>query len=274
MFRLGLRMARHAVSVTVAALLAGAALPLPAQRPWDAQTYFAAVLTPTAALPPLATPAMLGRPGYGVGLDALYAYGRLSAEHRLDVHTVGASVELTTLAAHLSVSATGAYQIPDCGAAAPCEGYPIAGVGGDLRVASWDASDGFSPGLATLSLHAEGGLGFPRGARARSAAAGLTVALVGTSGLDRTLRVVAFATPQAVWGRLRVHDPAAFGRQFGSLLFPDSSGFAESRVRFMAAGGLAVVSSRTGLGLHVAVQHVLVHGARPRVGAGVSWRSR
>ena len=149
----------------------------------------------------------------------------------------------------------------------------MARVGSSLRVTSWDLSDDFSPGLATLSLHAEGGLGFPRGARARSAAAGLTVALVGTSGMDRTLRVVAFATPQAVWGRLRVHDPAEFGRQFGSPL-TDDSGFAASRVRFMAGGGLAVVSSRTGLGLHVAVQHVVVHGARPRVGVGVSWRSR
>jgi hypothetical protein len=274
MFRLGLRMARHAVSVTVAALLAGAALPLPAQRPWDAQTYFAAVLTPTAALPPLAMPAMLGRPGYGVGLDALYAYGRLSAEHRLDVHTVGASVELTTLAAHLSVSATGAYQIPDCGAAAPCEGYPMAGVGGTLRVATWDVSDDLSPGLATLSLHAEGGLGFPKGARARSAAAGLTVTLVGTHDTDGTLRVVAFGTPQAVWGHLRVDDPAELNQQFGTSLTEGSNGFEKSRVRFMAGGGLAVVSTRTGLGLHVAVQHVLIHGARPRVGAGVTWRSR
>src|SRR5919201_5846295 len=142
-------MARHAVSVALAALWAGAALPLPAQRAPDAQTYYAAVLAPTAALPPLATPATLGQPSLRVGLDALYAYAKLSARQRHDVHTVGAGVELTTLAAHLSVRATGAYQMPDCGAAAPCEGYPIAGVGGDLRVASWDVSDAFSPGLAT-----------------------------------------------------------------------------------------------------------------------------
>jgi hypothetical protein len=264
-------MARHAVSVALAALWAGAALPLPAQRPRDAQTYFAAVLTPTAALPPLATPAMLGQPGLSVGLDALYAYGKLSAQHRLDVHTVGAGAELTTLAARLSVSATGAYQIPDCGGAAACESYPMAGVAGTLRVASWDVNDDLSPGLATLSLHAEGGLGFPKGARARSAAAGLTVTLVGTDG---TLRVVAFGTPQAVWGRLRVDDPAELNQQFGSSLIEGSNGFETSRVRFMAGGGLAVVSMRTGLGLHVAVQHVLVHGARPRVGVGVSWRSR
>jgi hypothetical protein len=34
------------------------------------------------------------------------------------------------------------------------------------------------------------------------------------------------------------------------------------------------VNTRAGVGLHFGVQHVVVHGARPRVGVSVSWRSQ
>lgn len=265
-------MTRHARSVAVALLLMAVPVSLAAQRLADAPTYFATVLTPVGALPPLATPAQLGMPRLvGVGLDVLYGYGKMSALQQLSLHTVGAAVELALFRGFLSVSGTGAYMIPDCGAAAVhCAEYPMGGAAATLRVARWSSVDPLSEGYVTLALHAEAGMGFPRGGRARSAAAGPSVTFVGTRG---TLRVIAFVTPEAVWGRLKVDDPARFDRQFGSVFALGDSTFEESGVRFMTGGGLALVSTRTGLGLHVGVQHVLIHGSRPRVGASVSWRS-
>jgi hypothetical protein len=264
-------MARRALPAFVAALLAGASTSVAAQRPSDAPTYFATILTPTGALPPLVLPAPVGAPRLGVGLDVLYGYGELVGQRRLSLHTVGASVELTILAAHLSVRGTGAYLVPDCGRVMHCDGYPMAGASAALRVASWNVDDALTPGLATLSLNADGGIGYPDGGRAESAAAGLTVTLIGTSG---TLRVVAFGTPQVVWGRLRIDDPVAFNQQFGSVLSLDDAAFEESGIRYLVGGGIAVLSTHTGLGLHLGVQHVLVHGARTRVGVSVTWRSR
>lgn len=266
-------MFRHArsLAMTLALSLGAASTPLAAQRPADAPTYFATVLTPVGALPPLVAPAQLGmRRLVGIGFDVLYGYGKLSAEQDLPLHTVGAQVDLAFLHGVLSVSGTGAYMIPDCGAMLHCSEYPMGGAAATLRLARWSGIDPLSQGYATFALHAEAGVGFPRGGQSRAAAAGPSVTFVGTHG---TLRVIAFATPEAVWGRLRVDDPARFDRQFGSLFALSDSTFTRDGFRFMAGGGLAVLSTRTGLGLHVGVQHVIVHGARPRVGASVSWRS-
>jgi hypothetical protein len=262
-------MDRHLLPVAAAALLLLAPAPGSAQRPADAPTYYAAVLTPVGALPPLALPAMISAPSLGVGLDLLYGYGRLVEGDRVPMHTVGASPELTLLFGRLSVQATGAYQAPDCGLAMHCDGYFMGGASGALRVAKWDVGDELTPGFATLSLHADAGAGFPRGGRTQAAAAGLSATFVGTRG---SLRIIAFGTPQAVWGRLKVDDPTRFNDQLGGGLLLDGP-FTKSDLRFMIGGGLAVVSTRTGLGLHLGIQHVAVHGAKPRVGVGVTWRS-
>jgi hypothetical protein len=262
-------MARSALYVAATCLTAVTS-PLTAQRPASAPTYFAAVLTPTGALPPLVTPAMFGRPSLGLGLDLRYGYARLSRAQPLPVHTVAANFDLALLGGHLSLSATGAYLLPDCGAAMHCDGYPMGGAGVTLRVANWAVDDGVSPGRATLALHGEGGVGLPRGGTARSASAGLAVTLIGEHG---TLRVAAFGLPQVVWGRLRITDPAAFDRQFGSVFSLGDETLDARDVRFVAGGGLAVLGTRSGLGLHLGVQQVVVHGARPRVGVGISWRT-
>jgi hypothetical protein len=261
-------MSRHLLPVA-AALLLGAPAVASAQRPSDAPTYFAAVLTPVGALAPVAMPAMISEPSLGVGLDVLYGYGKLAQDDRVPIHTVGASPELTLLFGRLSLQGTAAYQFPDCGLAIHCDGFFMGGANAALRLAKWDVGDELTPGFATLALHGDAGAGFPRGGRAQSAAAGLSVTFVGTRG---STRVMAFATPQAVWGRLKVDDPTRFNDQFGGGLLLDGP-FTKSDVRFMIGGGLAVVSTRTGLGLHFGVQHIAVHGAKPRVGLGVTWRS-
>jgi len=261
-------MTRHVLPIA-AALLLGAPTLASAQRPSDAPTYYAAVLTPAGALPPLAMPAMILEPSLGVGLDLLYGYGKLVRDDRVPMHTIGASPELTLLFGRLSVRAIGAYQIPDCGLAMHCDGFFMGGASAALRLAKWDVGDELAPGFATLALHADAGAGFPRGGRAEEGSAGLSVTFVGTR---RATRVIAFATPQAVWGRLKVNDPTRFNDQLGGGLLLDGP-FTKSDVRFMVGGGLAVVSTRTGLGLHFGIQHVVVHGAKPRVGLGVTWRS-
>lgn len=266
-------MARRMLLVATALLSTVGLAPLSAQRPASAPTYFATVMTPVGALPPLAMPAQLGAPRLGVGLDLVYGYGKLSAEQRLPLHTVGAQVELAPFGGILSVSGNGAYLIPDCGVAVHCDAFPMVGATAALRISRWTVTEPLSPGFVTLALHAEGGLGFPKGGRARAAAAGPSVAFVGTHGTSGTLRVIAFITPQAVWGRLRVSDPAAFDQQFGSPFALGDTTLEEKGVRFLIGGGLAVVDMRSGVGLHFGIQHVVVHGARPRVGVSVSWRS-
>lgn len=261
-------MSRHVLAVT-AALLFGASSVASAQRPADAPTYFAAVLTPVGALPPLAMPAMIATPSLGVGIDVLYGFGKLVQDDRVPMHTVGVSPEVTLLFGRLSVRATGAYQIPDCGLAMHCDGFFMGGASAALRLARWDVGDELSPGFATLALHGDAGAGFPRGGRAEQGSAGLTVTFVGTRG---STRIIMFGTPQALWGRLKVNNPTRFNDQLGGGLLLDGP-FTKSDVRFMVGGGLAVVSTRTGLGLHFGIQHVAVHGAKPRVGLGVSWRS-
>jgi hypothetical protein len=212
---------------------------------------------------------MITEPSLGVGLNVLYGYGKLVRDDRVPMHTVGASPEVTLLFGRLSVQGTGAYQIPDCGISRHCDGFFMGGASAALRLAKWDVGDVLTPGFATLSLHGDAGAGFPRGGRAESAAAGLSVTFVGTRG---TTRIIMFGTPQAVWGRLKVDDPTRFNDQLGGGLILDRP-FTEHDIRFMVGGGLAVVSTRTGLGLQLGIQHVVVHGAKPRVGVGITWRS-
>jgi hypothetical protein len=266
-------MARRTLRVATALLSTVGLTPLAAQRPASAPTYFATVMTPVGALPPLAMPAQLGASRFGVGLDLVYGYGRLSAEQHLPLHTIGAQVELALLGGMLSVSGNGAYLIPDCGVALHCDAFPMVGAAAALRISRWAVADPSRSGFVTLALHAEGGLGFPKGGRARAAAAGPSVTFVGTHGTSGTLRVIGFVTPQAVWGRLRVSDPAEFDQQFGSPLAPGDTTLEKEGVRFLIGGGLAVVNTRARVGLHFGIQHVVVHGARPRVGVSVSWRA-
>jgi hypothetical protein len=263
-------MARHASAAAAALMIATAAMPLSAQRPADAPTYVAAVLTPVGALPPLVTPAQLGTPRYGIGLDVRYGYGELSGTRNLPMHAVGAQAELALIGGFLSVSGTGAYLIPDCGPARHCEEYPMFGAGASLKVGRWTVEDLVSRGYVTLALEADAGLGLPKGGQARAASAGPSVTFVGERG---TLRVIGFVTPRALWGRLRIDDPARFDAQLGSVFALADSTFEREGVRVMAEGGLALVSTRTGIGLHVSVERVIVHGARARVGASLSWRS-
>lgn len=266
-------MARRTFRIVAALLLAAAPTSLAAQRPPSAPTYFATVLTPVGALPPLAMPAQIGAPRFGAGLDLAYGYGKLSADHHLPVHAVGAEVELAPLAGIVSLSGSGAYLIPDCGVAVHCDPFPMFGASAALRISRWTVTDPLTPGVVTLALHAEAGLGLPDGGRAEAAAAGPSIAFVGTHGTSGNLRVIAFVTPQAVWGRLRVSDPTKFDRQFGSPFGLGDATFEKDGVRFLIGGGLAIVNTRSGIGLHFGIQHVAVHGARPRVGASVSWRS-
>lgn len=263
-------MARHTSAVAAAVLLAAVAVPLSAQRPADAPTYVAAVLTPVGAFGPLATPAQLGTPRYGIGVDVRYGYGELFGTRKLPMHAVGAQAELALIGGFLSVSGTGAYLIPDCGPARHCAEYPMFGAGASLKVGRWTVEDWLSRGYVTLALDADAGLGLPRGGKARAASAGPSVTFVGNHG---TLRVVAFMTPRALWGRLRIDDPARFDAQLGSVFGLADSTFEREGVRVMAEGGLALVSTRTGIGLHIGVGRVIVHGARARVGASVTWRS-
>src|SRR5690349_13886842 len=105
-------MIRHVLRTAMALSLLVAATPLAAQRPTDAPTYFATILTPVGALPPLVMPAQLSMPWLGVGFNALYSYGELSEARHLPLHTAGAEVELALLK-FLSVSGRGGYTMPD-----------------------------------------------------------------------------------------------------------------------------------------------------------------
>jgi hypothetical protein len=151
-----------------------------------------------------------------------------------------------------------------------CDGYPMAGAEAAFRLARWTITDPLTPGFVTLALQGDAGMGRPDGARARAGAAGLSVTSVG---VRNGLRVLAFVTPQAVWGQLRLDDPTRFARQFGLVAAPTDTPFQADGVRLMVAGGLALVSTRTGVGLHVGLEQVVVHGSRARVGAGVSLRA-
>jgi hypothetical protein len=263
-------LARSAAVVLALALLAA---PASSQSNDETAAYFATLVTPAGALPGWVTPAMANARRDGIGIRASYGHVRLESAPTVDANSVGGSLDLMLLRGHLSLSGAGGYLIPRCPAGggvfpvgADCDGFAM--VGGELTVrllSYYVHTDG--RGTLTVALAARGGKAFVKNSTVYSLSAALPISMVVDVG--STTRFVPFISPGATRGHLQTSmalpRPGSPGVIAGGI---DATG-----TRFVLSGGMALLGTRSGLGLHATVTRIFIDGGRTQFGVALSWNS-
>ncbi|HEU4584368.1 MAG TPA: hypothetical protein VFR95_01405 [Gemmatimonadaceae bacterium] len=258
-----------------AAVTLGLAListPALAQNANETAGYFATLITPAGALPGWVTPGMAYAHGNGIGIRTGYGRVRLESTPPIDLNSFGGSLDFTLLGGRLTLSGTGGYLFPHCPGGggflvgADCDGFAMAGAELTARVLSYEVNtDGH--GILTVALAARGGKAFVKSSSAYSLSAALPISMAVDVG--RTTLLVPFVSPGATRGHLRT--------SVGTDL-PDSLGGATGAIdatgtRFVLSGGMALLGTRSGLGLHATVTRIFIEGGRTQFGVSLSWNS-
>lgn len=260
---------------------------LAAQSPVDTAAAVGLLATPAGALPTPLTGTLAGATRAGVALSALYGYVHDRPAAGLFATSAGARLDVRLPRGFINLGAVGGRRLASCPRSprTPAETYLelecqdlwLAGAEATVRLVRVDVTDRFSAATSCLTVSAHGTAGFadadpdrlredPRRAAGRSGTAGVVVALAAP--LDRAT-VVPFVAPALAWARVDTRRivPRTTG---GSVVGADSVPFEQKGVRLGLGGGLSVLGTRSGVGLHVTVQGPAVRGGGVAVGAAVS----
>ncbi|HET7549726.1 MAG TPA: hypothetical protein VFK04_00455 [Gemmatimonadaceae bacterium] len=209
----------------------------------------------------------------GIGLRAGYGHVRLQSTPTIDANSVGGSLDLILLRGHVSLSGTGGYLIPHCPAGggvfpvgADCDGFAM--VGGELtaRLFSYYVhTDG--RGTLTVALAASGGKAFVENSTVYSLSAALPISMVVDVG--STTSFVPFISPGATRGHLQTSMTLPLPDSLGGM----AGGIDATGTRFVLSGGMALLGTRSGLGLHVTVTRIFIERGRTQFGVALSWNS-
>ena len=224
----------------LAALALGCAVPLPAQSLNSFAAYAALITTPPAALPPVLSSAMLGRPM--TSPNVAIRYGRLSGES-VGINAIDARLALPTGARAAYGFGVG-YQKPNCSDAG-CDGHVMAGAFAEGRLTHIDLGTSEDAGRLNIGLNGELGFGKRSEVTVWSFTAGLPIALVAGG---PTMKVAPFLTPGFGWGRF------------------SADGDSENGTRFLFGGGVTVQSLTSGVGVTAGFQKVFIDGSRTLFG--------
>jgi hypothetical protein len=233
------------------AIIAASPVPLTAQSTRDLAAFSALMVSPAAALPPLATDNGTATPDRS---NLAISYGRW----RYDIddaihHNVGATITRRIASSRTSVSFTGAYLSASC----DCSGWGSAGV--SILSQLWSSALTGGPPSRT-SMHV--GLNLAAGV-ARYAGAGAASAYSAAGELD-----VAGSTSFVGGTRLALSVFPGFG--MGHLNSADATA---TGTRPMM-GAAAAWTFRRGLALDLGAERVILKGGPTQFGAGISWRAR
>ncbi len=260
-------------SAAVSLGLALVSTPALAQSADEMAGYFATLITPAGALPGWVTPPMADEHRDGVGFRAAYGHVRLQSLPDVDANTFGGSVDVIILGGGLSISGTGGYLVPHCPAGgggflvgSNCDGFATAGAELTARLISYEVNtDGH--GLLTVALAARGGKAFVKNSSVYSLSAALPISMAVDVG--RTTRFVPFIAPGAARGHLRTSRGADLpGSPIAAVGSIDATG-----ARFVLSGGLALVGTNSGLGLHATVTRIFMEGGETQFGVTLSWNN-
>jgi hypothetical protein len=260
---------------------------LAAQSAVDTAAAVGLQVTPTGALPTPASGTLAGATTTGFALSALYGYAHDRPARGLFTTSAGARLDLRLPGGFINLSASGGRRLASCPHTPrspaetflelECQDLWLAGVEATVRLVRADIVDRFSSATTCLTISLQGTAGVadadpdrlredPHDAAARSATAGVVVALAAP--MDRAT-VVPFFTPTLGWGRVNTRRIAP-RVDAGAVVGADSIPFVQKGVRLGLGGGLAVLGTRSGVGLHLAVQGPAVRGGGVTVGAAVS----
>lgn len=217
---------------------------LVAQSAGGVAAYTALVVSPPGGLPPTLTNVLLGRtaasPEFGV------RYGQWD-DAPITTRDFGATGRLG-MGTKASVGATAGYAHPNCGG---CEGNWMIGVVADQRYAL--ASHGSEPDATTVVYALSEDLGF---AKPRS-----------SSGHAISLSVHAPTATVFRRGEVAIAPFISPGYGFGQT---DDGSQTDSGVRPMLGGGIGIANLRSGLGVTISAERVMMDGARTVFGASLS----
>lgn len=242
------------------------AAPLRAQNVHDVAAYFGTAFSTPGAAATIAEQPISGDNINTWGIAPFYTheslgdFGAVTPFGDVSVNVFGGSLYASVLGGRLGLVATGAYLNPRCPDGFDCKGFATAGGTALLRLLR--APIGTDSGAnVTLSLRASGGWAFaPDSDRYASATVGVPIAL---SAAEGNYRVIAFVTPGLTWGTLKTLVPNA---NLDSLVL-----FHHDGVRGMISGGVAVVPSRSGVGVHLGFQRIFVDHAGTQFSVALSW---
>lgn len=218
-----------------------AAREAPAQSEQDVTAYFALIGTPTGALPPVLSNAMLNRPM--PSLDFRLRYGHASM--------TGGS--LNNFAATLGIPAspktmfgiTAGYESVSCSG---CDGHFMAAANVESRLASTLLGTGSDAAQLNLGLNGEFGFAHPSGTTLATLTGGLPISLVTrASGIS----VAPFLTPGIGWGHAR-----------------DNTG-SEGGTRFVLGGGVTFQSTTSPIAANVGFQKIFIDGGDTVLGVSL-----
>jgi hypothetical protein len=222
---------RALFSVFTILMLAGAAS-LAAQSDQDVNTYFTLVGTPQGGLPPVLSPAMLGRSMVNPELGL--RYGHISTAGT-DFNNFGATLGIPA-GTKAMIGITAGAEALSCGG---CKTHFIASANAEGRLASTLLGTGSDAARLNIGLNGEFGFGKPEGTTLVSLTAGLPIALVATG---TSFRIAPFVTPGLGWGRVS-----------------DNTG-SSNGTRFMVGGGVALEGTRSPISANFGFQKVLIDG--------------
>ena len=260
---------------------------LAGQSPVDTAAAVGLLVTPAGALPTPASGTLAGATTAGFALTALYGYVHDRPAQGLFTTTAGGRLDVRLPRGFVNVSAVGGRRLASCPRSprspaetfleVECQDLWLAGAELTVRLVRVDVTDRFSAATSCLTVSAHGTAGFadadpdrlredPRRAAARSATAGVTVALAAPMG---GATVVPFVAPSLAWARVDTRRIAA--RLDGAgLTDVVSAPFEQKGVRLGLGGGLSVLGARSGVGVHLTAHGPSVRGGGATLGAAVS----
>jgi hypothetical protein len=236
----------------IAALFGGAAQPALGQDEGDFAAFFALLLTPIGALPPLVRAPMLQGGPVGGAFHARYGHYEIFGSE-VAIHNIGVGGDFPAGTGRMG--ATLAFQMCD-----GCDGTLMFGLDYTAPLLQRAiGADPAVPGASTVSVALSPSVGVARpldsdaDATFMSAAVGLPVSLAAPVG--RSAQLVPFVTP-------------GFG--FGLI---SSAGETESGVRFMLGGGLGIARIGPGIGVTLGFQKIFIEDGPTQWGVGLTWHN-
>ena len=212
----------------------------------SAAAYFALIVSPAGAVPPILSSAMLNRAMTQPDFSLRYGHTSFdgASSNVLDARVGFAAGTKATIGVNAG------YQSYTCDG---CEGHFIAGANAEGRLLSYTLGTGPEAGQLTVGLNGEAGFGTRSGTTVTGVTAGLPFALVTGS---PTLKIAPFLTPALGWGGI-----------FGS-------GESQTGTRFLRGAGVAIVSPTSGIDVNAGFQKVFIDGRDTIVGVSLTFGIR
>lgn len=234
--------------ILIALALSATATSLAAQSPGGVAAYTALIVSPPGGLPATLTNVLLGRAGaspefgarYGQWNDASITTRDFGATGRF---AVGTKASLGATAGYVNANCTG------------CEGSWMVGVVADQRYALASHGDGSDATTVVYALSEDLGFAKPRS----------------SSGHAVSLSVHAPTATVFHRGAVAIAPFISPGYGFGQT---DDGSQTDSGVRPMLGGGIGIANVRSGLGVTIGAERVMMDGARTVFGASLSMLGR